>query len=343
MIRFIGSLIIMFLVVVSAHAQVETPPALPPVPDYGVVCIQVITPARNPQTGEVREFPTPCDVPAGWEVVRNNLEEAREALERSRMDAQKRLDELRIEQQKRLDSARDEANDRLQTTADEGRDRLRMTREAFEQKRETARQNLTVRAAALKEELDSRREAAKTQLEQKREELKARIAGVRDEAKKQIIERVYDSVNSLNERMTNHFANALNQIEEVLSRVHSRIDKAAANGLDVANAQSKADAAKTAIDNARAKVAEQAGKNYSFSIPGDAATGANVEAIKQSVQNARQLLHRDLKAVQGVLIAVRDTVHQAAVALAQIPRIDEVDIPDDTSTTSTTSDGATSN
>lgn len=31
-----------------------------------VVCIQVITPARNPQTGEVIDFPTPCDVPEGW-------------------------------------------------------------------------------------------------------------------------------------------------------------------------------------------------------------------------------------------------------------------------------------
>lgn len=31
-----------------------------------VACIQVITPARNSQTGEVRDFPTPCDVPEGW-------------------------------------------------------------------------------------------------------------------------------------------------------------------------------------------------------------------------------------------------------------------------------------
>jgi hypothetical protein len=30
------------------------------------VCIQVITPARNPLTGECRVFPTPCDVPDGW-------------------------------------------------------------------------------------------------------------------------------------------------------------------------------------------------------------------------------------------------------------------------------------
>ena len=35
----------------------------------GVSCIQVITPARNPETGEVKEFSTPCDIPEGWEQV----------------------------------------------------------------------------------------------------------------------------------------------------------------------------------------------------------------------------------------------------------------------------------
>ncbi len=39
--------------------------------DYGAqpggkACIQVIQPAKNPATGECRDFPTPCDVPKGW-------------------------------------------------------------------------------------------------------------------------------------------------------------------------------------------------------------------------------------------------------------------------------------
>lgn len=34
------------------------------------ICIQIITPARNPETGELRDFPTPCDVPEGWEVIK---------------------------------------------------------------------------------------------------------------------------------------------------------------------------------------------------------------------------------------------------------------------------------
>lgn len=32
-------------------------------------CIQVITRARNPQTGEIKDFPTPCDIPSGWEKI----------------------------------------------------------------------------------------------------------------------------------------------------------------------------------------------------------------------------------------------------------------------------------
>ena len=40
-----------------------------------VACIQVITPAKNLLTGEIKEFPTPCDVPDGWEPVQPNVAE----------------------------------------------------------------------------------------------------------------------------------------------------------------------------------------------------------------------------------------------------------------------------
>jgi hypothetical protein len=41
--------------------------------DNGVICAQVITPARNPETGEIREFPTPCAVPDGWQPIMNDV------------------------------------------------------------------------------------------------------------------------------------------------------------------------------------------------------------------------------------------------------------------------------
>ncbi len=39
--------------------------------DNSGFCIQVITPAMNPETKECKEFSTPCDVPKGWKKVGN--------------------------------------------------------------------------------------------------------------------------------------------------------------------------------------------------------------------------------------------------------------------------------
>ena len=33
------------------------------------VCIQVVVQARNLATGEIKEFPNPCDIPEGWEII----------------------------------------------------------------------------------------------------------------------------------------------------------------------------------------------------------------------------------------------------------------------------------
>lgn len=41
--------------------------------DDPTICAQVITPARDPASGDIREFPTPCDVPEGWEVIQNDI------------------------------------------------------------------------------------------------------------------------------------------------------------------------------------------------------------------------------------------------------------------------------
>jgi len=37
--------------------------------EESIMCIQVITYAKNPETNETKQFPNPCVVPEGWEVV----------------------------------------------------------------------------------------------------------------------------------------------------------------------------------------------------------------------------------------------------------------------------------
>jgi hypothetical protein len=54
---------------VSAFSLAQPNKFLNPTKDR--ICIQVITPAKNPITGECKEFPTPCDVPPGWIPVKN--------------------------------------------------------------------------------------------------------------------------------------------------------------------------------------------------------------------------------------------------------------------------------
>lgn len=56
---------IVFDQILSTFRFLETTPS----PEQEKFCDQVITPAKNPRTGECRDFPTPCDVPEGWEKV----------------------------------------------------------------------------------------------------------------------------------------------------------------------------------------------------------------------------------------------------------------------------------
>jgi hypothetical protein len=44
-----------------------------PTESEGVLCAEVITPARDPKTGVIKEFPRPCDVPDGWEIIQNDV------------------------------------------------------------------------------------------------------------------------------------------------------------------------------------------------------------------------------------------------------------------------------
>lgn len=60
----------------SANITVTTPALTPPADGGGgggegssPVCPQVITWAKSPLTGEVRQFSTPCDVPTGWIII----------------------------------------------------------------------------------------------------------------------------------------------------------------------------------------------------------------------------------------------------------------------------------
>jgi len=184
------------------------------------------------------------------------------------------------------------------------------------QARDNLKQDVQIGREDLKKAIEEKRAQLQSQIEAKRAQLQERLKKIKDERKKAAVEKIDRQLTELNDRMLAHFTDLLKKLENVLGRISSRADKANARGLDVtAVRQAIADADK-AIVAAREAVKAQAGKTYSVVV--------NTEAtLKVDVQKARQALHADLKKVSDAVRAAREAVQQAAVKLAQIPKVDE--------------------
>lgn len=137
-----------------------------------------------------------------------------------------------------------------------------------------------------------------------------RFQAIRDARKRQVVERIDERLSALNNQLTTHFGNALDTLENVLNRISSRADKAAAEkGIDVSAVRGAIAGAQTAIANARAAVAAQAAKTYTIIVTTDT-------KLRGDVGKSRQALHGDLKNVFELVRTAHDAVRNAAVTLA---------------------------
>lgn len=203
------------------------------------------------------------------------------------------------------------------------------TEEVVTQLREKFQELMERQREEFKQAVEVKREEVKREIGTLRGELQNRIKMLKDARKEQVVMKIYDGVNALNGRMTDHFLSVLNQIDRVLSGVQSRADKAAANGREVSAVRSAIAAAEGAIASARTAVQTQAAKVYAVTVNASS-------TVRSDVGVARQALHADLTAVRELVKGARDAVRQAAVALAQIPRVDEETSPAATSTPAAT-------
>lgn len=207
------------------------------------------------------------------------------------------------------------------------REKNRISTQEFQQNREEIKKLIEQNRIELQNQIQNKREEMKTKIEALKEQLKARLKGKISEQKQEIVERIYERIGNLNERITNHYLDVLGNLEKVLERVESRAAKAKLNGKDVTQVEAAIEKAHQAINTAREAVKVQANKVYQ---PPEITTEKN---LKLDVGKLRQQLHNDLKAVEKLVKDARDTVRQAAVKLAQIPNVDELEVPTTTATT----------
>lgn len=73
LILFLAMALLGALFLVLGKPTAESLPNPNDIKEPSQVCAQVMTSARNPATGQIKVYPTPCDVPDGWEVVINEV------------------------------------------------------------------------------------------------------------------------------------------------------------------------------------------------------------------------------------------------------------------------------
>ena len=193
------------------------------------------------------------------------------------------------------------------------------TAEQIRQKRDELKTAIEQKRAEFKNQIEAKKAELKTAIEIKRQALKERLKVIKDERKKQVVERIDNRLDALNERITNHFSEVLERLEKVLINIGSRADKAFVSGIDVSAVRTAITDAQSAISASRSAIATQAGKIYKITITTE--TG-----LRQDVGKARQGLHDDLLKVRDIVFASREAVKKAAIILAQIPKINEIEV-----------------
>lgn len=213
-----------------------------------------------------------------------------------------------------------------QTPANTLRDRIQEVRDGYQAAVQQIRGMDQVKMQGLrdqfKSDMNNLRVDVQKKIENERNVLKSKIQGIKDKIKQGAVSRIANSLNNLNQRLTKQFGDLLDKLDQVLSRISSRADKAQARGIDVSTVRTQIQAAETAIGAARDAVKAQAAKTYPISLP-DTISSSTMSNLRNIVGGVRNTLKSDLTAVQSAIKAARSAVQQAATTLAKIPRVNE--------------------
>lgn len=144
-----------------------------------------------------------------------------------------------------------------------------------------------------------------------REQFTKKTAAITDESKKNAVERINTAFQTINERRTSAWANALDRLSAILERIKTKLEDLEKDGVDTSSAMALVTSAESAIANAVAAVETQAEKTYTLEIVDEQTLG---EVVRPVVQQFKQDLRTTLVSIQSA----RDAVRQAARGLATV-------------------------
>lgn len=198
------------------------------------------------------------------------------------------------------------------------RDELKTNREQYRTELRQMIEGIKVKREEFKAEMETKREEIQAKISEANDKFKESLKNIKDENKKVSAEKIVDLITELNTKMTDNLSDKVNQIENVLVSIESRISKAKDNGIDVSSLDSKVSDAKDAIEKARDSISTQANKVYEITVTDDT-------TLRTEMKTLRDTFKKDIEAVRLIVKEAHTTVKNVAVALAQIPKIDDTD------------------
>lgn len=190
------------------------------------------------------------------------------------------------------------------------------------------------RASEAVKNLEKIREQTKIKIQEAREKIQQKVTEIRDKQKQKLAEQIVNQLERLNKVWTDHFTNVLNHLDAVLQKIKTRADKTSANNQDVSVVNAAAQAAETAISNARSAIETQAKKTYTIdltAVNSDIATTTTAIGQNQLIINLRaqfktlrDQLKKDLFGLRdGLIKDARTAVQSTLQALNKIPKVNE--------------------
>lgn len=189
-------------------------------------------------------------------------------------------------------------------------------KEVQKNKLESMLQNIKEKRAMLKTQIEANKEETKIKVEAAKNNLQLGLAKIKNEGKKISTENIVNTIQKLNAKMTETLNDKIDKLENVLVSIDSRISKAEDKDIDVTNVKLEVLKAKESIDKARVIVAEQAKKVYEVNITSEA-------NLKTDMKTLRDTFVKDIKTVRDSVKSVDQRVHDIAVSLAKVPKINE--------------------
>ncbi len=164
--------------------------------------------------------------------------------------------------------------------------------------------------------ISATKEEAAVIRERKREELQTKLQNIKDEKKQQIITRIDENMNSLNERITSNFATAIEKMEVILANIATRADKVSITGANTSEIRAKIQTVTDLISSAREALRIQTGKTYGITIESEDTAKSNIQVVKNQLVD-------DLQKIRESIQTIKQAIKEIADELATIPNINE--------------------